>query len=442
VGRLRPNPSFADAGPILPRPWAPLVRLAALPMIAFCLAALSGCETAGPEAVSAPIAAPPPAAEMQYEPEPGLTARERLRKAITLLEVGQAEQARAELQAYLQEVPNSKLAGGLIKQIDTDPTVLFGTASYPYTLLPGESLSIVAKRTLGDAMLFHALARYNGIANPSALKAGQTIRIPGQAPVAAPNTAAAPVPEATPAPIPAPAPAPTPVLEPSAAAEPAPEPTVGTAAAAPEPGASPQMESEADRLRGLMLTAHSLSQARDYQGAAALYEESVVEFPDDVNLKQLAAANYVNYASQLSDTGQPDKAVEALSRAAELVPDNPNLKQRLATARRQVEARSLYVEGLDLYAQRNLADAYGKFSEAASLNPELLGAREKIAEIAPLITARWHREALVRFQRQDLKTAVALWDKVLEVDPNHIQAQVYRAQAKELDDRLSSLRER
>jgi tetratricopeptide (TPR) repeat protein len=390
-------------------------------MLFTCLASLAGCGTTGSNDVSTPEQPKPQAAPAVGVPDPGLSARERLRKAIALLEVGAAEQARVELGAYLKEVPNSKLADSLIQQIETDPTQLLGSTSYAYTLRPGESLSMVAKRALGDAMLFHALARYNGITNPSALRAGQTIRVPGNAPPA-PNEP-----------------------EPAAAAEPVKSATEYTAKPRlPQSRASraPQIESEVQRLQDLMLTAQGLSSQSNFRGAAALYEEGAIEFPDNANLKQLAAANYVNYANQLSNAGQPEKAIDSLRRAAELVPGNSSLKQRLAGAQRQAQAKVLYDEGLGLYSKDKLADAYDKFSEAAALNPEHLGAREKMAEIAPKVAARWHREALIHFRHQDLKTAVALWDKVLKIDPTNIQAQVYRAQAKELDDRLRALQRR
>ena len=410
-------------------------------ILSVSLTSLGGCLTTGSNDESAGAEESQVAAAVIHRPEPGLSARERLRKAIGLLEVGEADQARAELGAYVQEVPNSKLAGSLIQQIETDPVELFGQASYPYTLQQGESLSIVAKRALGDAMLFHGLARYNDIPNPSALKAGQTIRVPGDSP---PAQVAAAVPQAEPEPLPeepvAEAPS-EPVAEPEPVAEDAPSqaPAEETEVAAIESEGALEMESEVERLQDLMLTAQGLSDQGDFQGAAALYEESIVEFPENANLKQLAAANYANFAGQLSDAGQPDTAADALRRAAELDPGDPNLAQRLASVERQADAKLLYDEGLGLYADDKLADAYTKFSEAASLDPEHLGAREKMAEVAPAVADRWHREALGHFRRQDLEAALGLWDKVLEIDPSHTQAQIYRAQAKDLDDKLKTL---
>ena len=87
--------------------------------------------------------------------------------------------------------PDNSIARHLLSQIDTDPRALLGTQSYSYTLRQGETLSTVAGRTLGNPMLFYALARYNNIAVPSSVMPGQTIQVPGRRPAAAPAPAPA-----------------------------------------------------------------------------------------------------------------------------------------------------------------------------------------------------------------------------------------------------------
>lgn len=396
-----------------------IMRVPVVLVLSACLASLAACQTdtPGDETAEPVTEAPQVAATVVQPPLPQLSPRERLREAISLLEVGDAAQARRQLAAYIQEVPNSKLARNLIRQIDTDPIELFGEASYEHALLPGESLSIVAKRALGDAMLFHALARYNGIGNPRDLKAGQVIRIPGAAPSE---------------PVPA-------MARPAA---PEPRSSQGAPAAAPQTAATGgvlEVESQVDRMQDLLLTAQGLSEDGNYRGAAALYEESIVEFPGNADLKRLAAANYAGFAGQLGESGRAEMAIAALRRAMELDPGNPDFRGRLPDLRRQAKANVLYDSGLNLYADDKLAEAYDKFSEAASVDPKHLGARQKMTEIVPVIAERWHREALTHYQRQDLQTAMDLWDEVLRIDPTHAQAQIYRAQAKDLDEKLRSI---
>ncbi len=185
-----------------------------------------------------PQAAPTPVAVIQPKPQftatPGLSAKDRLKRSIMLLGNGEEGQARAELEAYLIESPNSDTGRILIEQIDRDPRDLLGYQSFNYTLKSGETLSVIADRYMGDRYKFWALAKYNNIAVPAGVSVGQSILIPGVARVIAakPNTAsrndddeindriekekkkaqASAAVKTTPAPTPAPVPAPVAVV--------------------------------------------------------------------------------------------------------------------------------------------------------------------------------------------------------------------------------------
>jgi hypothetical protein len=125
-----------------------------------------------------------------FKPTPGLSAPDRQKLAIDLLTRGQPDQARAELNALLLDQPANGTARRLLDQIDKDPRALLGEVNYAYKVKPGETLSALAQRFLGDPLMFYALARYNAIAVPEALEVGQMLAIPGTPKKAAPRQAA------------------------------------------------------------------------------------------------------------------------------------------------------------------------------------------------------------------------------------------------------------
>lgn len=208
---------------------------ASLLLTAALLAALAGCgskskqpappapTTPGPTTVqplsaatqSAPMSVPaaPPSAAAQQQ------AQKTAQGAIELLEVGNEEQARSDLQNALSLDPGNKLAQNLIRQMTEDPQAALGKESFPYVVRSGDTLSRIAGRFLGDIYSFHILARYNHIKVPRQVGEGTTLRIPGKAPTAAALAAPAPAraeprradpPAAAAAPAPA---APAPVAE-------------------------------------------------------------------------------------------------------------------------------------------------------------------------------------------------------------------------------------
>ena len=237
-----------------------------------------------PEAPPAPPPEPPPAT-----PAEQAMAQKTATQAIDLLEVGQEDQARAELQRALTLDRNNKLAQNLMKQITADPVALLGKESFAYTVQSNDTLSRIAGRFMGDIYSFYILARYNDIKVPKQVSGGQVLRIPGKqppgplyppatkpgrndkTPTAAPAAAAPTVPTtpgATAPTVPA-----TPVV---AAPPPPPEPT---------PGEKAMRAGEAHERAGRFdkaIEEYQRAEAADQPGAAGKIEA--------VRKKQIAAA--------------------------------------------------------------------------------------------------------------------------------------------------------
>lgn len=148
--------------------------------------ALAGCAS-GPRPQSAPAAA---------------TSAQNIERIAEYLNLGDTDTARKLIKASLKRDPNNATLALLRDSVTRDPVELLGPKSFDYVVQPGETLTALADRFLGNRLMTYQLARYNGIAKPTQLAAGQTLRIPGTAP--APVRRAAPQPT-RPAPVAAPA---------------------------------------------------------------------------------------------------------------------------------------------------------------------------------------------------------------------------------------------
>jgi LysM repeat protein len=99
-------------------------------------------------------------------------------EAVSLLGEGKTDAARKRLVGALKDTPNYPAATTLLQQIDKNPAQLLGKSWAPYTVKQGDTFASIAQKTIGDPMMFYALARYNGFAEPNALTPGQSILIP------------------------------------------------------------------------------------------------------------------------------------------------------------------------------------------------------------------------------------------------------------------------
>ncbi len=192
---------------------------------------VAGCATPPPPPAPKPaepvaVEAPPPVAPAPVEPAlPPAQAKAEAQKmaiqAIDLLQNGNEADARAVLEKATAMDPANELARKLLDQIKADAQTELGATFFRYTVQRDDSLSKIAQTYMGDRFKFYILAKYNDIANPSKLAAGQVIKVPGKAPTARPAAPAAPAAPATehaPAPVATPAPAPAAEPEPPKAA--------------------------------------------------------------------------------------------------------------------------------------------------------------------------------------------------------------------------------
>jgi tetratricopeptide (TPR) repeat protein len=287
-----------------------LAGTAALMSALVAALALSACATKPadppPEPAATTPAAPAPAPEPPPPPTPAMQAQAQkvAQGVVELLEAGNEEQARAELQRALGLDPANKLALNLQKQMSEDPQATLGRESFPYVVRSGDTLSRIAGRFLGDIYAFHILARYNNIKVPRQVGEGTTIRIPGKAPPPEVARPTRPVPTKP---------------------EPAPEPAPPPVAAAPVAPAEPSAGEKAFRSAEASAKAGNLERAlADYKQAASLGIAAAGPKVDATS-KRLVDTHSRNARSALARQDL-DGAIKSWDKVLELDPANDTAK--------------------------------------------------------------------------------------------------------------------
>jgi tetratricopeptide (TPR) repeat protein len=342
--------------------------------------------------------------------EKGLTARQRFSKALEKLENGEDGQALAELEAYLIDVPRSSSAKNLVAQITTDSSDYFPSENFTVNLTSGASLSTLAKKYLGSALKFYALAKYNNITNPSRVNIGQQIKIPltqlAQTQRDADNSLELEI------------------LEENN------EQSVGLATADKTSDAVdmvdeiaelldvPEIEPElvevllitpAETAESTLSDLQQLTHNKDFRSAVEKVTTLRTFGKFNSVSRELAIATYTGRAKEIADT------------------DN-------------ILAATYYAQAGELnLVDEDLLTAFENFRMATDIDENNDQAMEEMLVLQKEIADKYHREASSAFRRQDLDLAIEKWDMVLSVNPDHSSAKLYRAQALDLKRKLDNI---
>jgi tetratricopeptide (TPR) repeat protein len=217
--------------------------------------------------------------------------------AVDQLQNGDEVSARQTLDKALALDPTNDLAKKLQDQIKADAQKELGPVFFRYTVQKDDSLSKLAQQYMGDRFRFYILAKYNDMASPNKLAAGQVIKIPGRQP-------------ATPPPIVAP-----------------PAPTSDVAApAAPE--AKPR-----DDVADLLQKGKDLEAKGDLEGAYAAYIEAAKKTPVNAEAVRRRDATRTALLRKLDREGTQafqrqnlDLAITKWDRVLEIDPNNQKAK--------------------------------------------------------------------------------------------------------------------
>ncbi len=298
---------------------------------------LWGCQSA-PSPEPEPTPPETPTEEVVAEPEINLPPAEALRTAIALLQEGDAAGARLHLQSYIREVPDSRMARNLLAQIDTPINEYFPAEHFNVKLARGETLSSLARAYLGDALAFHALARYNGISKPAQVIVGQSIRIP--------QTEAA-------------------------------------------------------------IAARDRAQAESVAPDDSEPAKEITEAPTDV-------------------AEPPKEEVETAPTDATADQRDEEVRPDLLTRAEAAAEAGEFESALDLVQQAR------QTSDDPAATARIQAIERRVAEFH-------YQQAVSAFSRQDLGATIHHADAVLDIDPQHTNARLYKARALELQSKLEAL---
>jgi tetratricopeptide (TPR) repeat protein len=100
------------------------------------------------------------------------------------------------------------------------------------------------------------------------------------------------------------------------------------------------------------------------------------------------------------------------------------------------KAKRLQRESVALLDQGHKQQALARLDEALAIEPQLQPSGTAAVSLRKDLVTSFHQRAIVLYRDQQLDQAIALWDRVLAINPDYEPAVVYRTRALELKRRL------
>lgn len=167
--------------------------------------------------------------------------------------------------------------------------------------------------------------------------------------------------------------------------------------------------------------------ARRYLGDARLFV-ILARYNDANDPSHLLAGQTVQVPASAVGMPPPEEA-------ARLAPPAPEAAVTPAPTRMDTSSQ-LQHESIAMLDAGQATQALGRIDQALALDPGLNSARGDSDALRKQLIAACHQRAIVLYRDQKLDPAIALWDRVLVIEPGYEPAVAYRARAMELKRRL------
>jgi len=317
---------------------------------------------------------------------------------MALLQEGEEERAEQTLSALLEQDPEDATARLLLAQVRQPPEALLGNSFEEIEVQPGDSLSAIAGRTVGNELLFYSLARLNDVAVPRLLRPGQRLLAP---------TAEAGDPD-----------------------------EVEFDQATHRQDTRKPLDSD-----GLRETARRLIAQGQYSQAHALLLSAARSGKLDGRGDALLAEAALGLAAELREEEGPERAMQILSQTSPWLGAAAE-KGEFARQTRLVKADLELGKAEQALAHEDYGEAFDALMAARELSDDLRDThRLRLQRLESALGEHYHGSALSAWRSQQVDRAVELWEQVLRIRSDFEPALRYLERARRARQQLKTLTE-
>lgn len=351
-------------------------------LLSVSLLTVGGCKNFITKEEPMPEPEPPPMVEPEPEPivveplPPPPPPDKSIPLALQMLERGEGQNALELLSRIQVEYGEHATAGWLMQQILNDPKSMLGSDYVEYTVQPGDSLAQISRKHLGHELWFYLLARYNGIDKPRNLSVNTVLKIPRQP---------------------------------------------------PQLPAFMRSGAEGNKVN---IDANELLEQGRHEQVLDMLKDAMKNGSLDERGRQLLVRAWSLRLDQLMRRGQLDTAEEELTQLTPVSSD-PASSELFQQLENQLKAQRHYQLGINALDRNHLEAAHFSFTQALRYQENFPEARVRLRQTDNRLTERDHNEALKLLNEGKRVEAAALWESILERDPENRTAQDYLRRARD-----------
>lgn len=372
------------------------VKLRFFPVAVLCLA-LASCQSWPPGRDSAE---PPSETEGDESPAGQREApADTVSEAIGLLQEGEEERAERLLESITKERPDDVTAKLLLAQIRQPPEELLGTEFEEVEVRAGESLSVIAERSIGNGLLFYSLAKLNDVDVPRLLTPGQRLKIPK-----------------------------------STVSD-----RAGRAEASSEASSEAEAAAESDSSDDPNQAAQRLAEQQRYsQAYSLLLGAARADELNESGRKTLARAA-VELARKACREDDPESAGKYLRQASPWLGELSD-QGDFARQRAHVDARLKLGEAEQSLARGDETAAFEALMTVREQSVDLASTHgSRLTRLETALAEHYHDRALSAWRDQKVDLSVELWERVVSINPDFEAAVRYLERARRAQRKLESL---
>ncbi len=184
----------------------------------------------------------------------------------------------------------------------------------------------------------------------------------------------------------------------------------------------------------------AFSKVLSYDSTNVVAQEYISKIQKTLKAREIQTEDITRYyqkALEAYSKGKYETAMRCAKLVLEMKPDFEEAKRLYNLARKKTQEAELrrkrakiYVrEGLRLYKEGNLAEAEAAFVNALKYDPTNITAKEylriirsEIKRVTKKQIHEWYLRGVDAYTKDDFKTAIYWWKKILEVDPKNTKA--------------------